>query len=194
MANLTAPSPGNFPPGALGRTRVIGKRRVASCVERFVLAFAAAADHFLPALRRRNASGGDRGPAAGESRFGEDATGARHRKIAGDEGEAMEIIRHLSNEELTDLTVESDQRSLRSTLEALPEWARASTDRPRRILAGTAKCCMVTYRFFGEPGRDSTGSALAVAGVVGRDRTGTAGWIHARSRFSCSTSQSSAGP
>jgi hypothetical protein len=42
----------------------------------------------------------------------------------------MEIIRHLSSEELTDLTIESDQRSLRPTLEALPEWARASTDRP----------------------------------------------------------------
>jgi hypothetical protein len=41
----------------------------------------------------------------------------------------MEIIRHLSNEELTDLTLESDQRSLRPTLEALPEWARASTER-----------------------------------------------------------------
>lgn len=40
----------------------------------------------------------------------------------------MEIIRHLSNEELTDLTIESDQRSLRPTLEALPEWARASTE------------------------------------------------------------------
>ena len=40
----------------------------------------------------------------------------------------MEIIRHLSNEELTDLTIESDQSSLRPTLEALPEWARASTE------------------------------------------------------------------
>ena len=40
----------------------------------------------------------------------------------------MEIIRHLSNEELTDLTIESDQRSLRPTLEALPEWARSSTE------------------------------------------------------------------
>jgi hypothetical protein len=45
----------------------------------------------------------------------------------------MEIIRHLSNEELTDLTVESDQRSLRSTLEALPERARASTDHPEEF-------------------------------------------------------------
>jgi hypothetical protein len=45
----------------------------------------------------------------------------------------MEIIRHLSNEELTDLTIESDQRSLRPTLEALPEWARASTERPEQF-------------------------------------------------------------
>lgn len=42
----------------------------------------------------------------------------------------MEIIRHLSSEELTDLTLESDQRSLRSTLEGLPEWTRVSTERP----------------------------------------------------------------
>jgi hypothetical protein len=45
----------------------------------------------------------------------------------------MEIIRNLSNEELTDLTIESDQRSLRPTLEALPDWARASTDRPEEF-------------------------------------------------------------
>ena len=45
----------------------------------------------------------------------------------------MEIIRHLSNEELTDLTIESDQQALRPTLEALPEWARASTERPEEF-------------------------------------------------------------
>jgi hypothetical protein len=45
----------------------------------------------------------------------------------------MEIIRHLSNEELTDLTIESDQRSLRPALEALPEWARSSTERPEEF-------------------------------------------------------------
>jgi hypothetical protein len=45
----------------------------------------------------------------------------------------MEIVRHLSNEELTDFTIESDQRSLRATLEALPEWARASTERPEEF-------------------------------------------------------------
>jgi len=45
----------------------------------------------------------------------------------------MGIIRHLSNEELTDLTIESDQRALRSTIEALPEWARSSTERPEEF-------------------------------------------------------------
>jgi hypothetical protein len=45
----------------------------------------------------------------------------------------MEIIRHLSNEELTDLTIESDQRALRSTIVALPEWARSSTERPEEF-------------------------------------------------------------
>lgn len=41
----------------------------------------------------------------------------------------MEIIRHLSTEELRDLAIDSDQRALRSTLESLPAWARASTER-----------------------------------------------------------------
>ena len=45
----------------------------------------------------------------------------------------MEIIRHLSDEELKDLTIESDQRALRSTLEALPEWAQTSTERPEEF-------------------------------------------------------------
>jgi hypothetical protein len=40
----------------------------------------------------------------------------------------MEIIRHLSNEELAELAIESDQQSLRQTLEALPGWARAATE------------------------------------------------------------------
>jgi hypothetical protein len=41
----------------------------------------------------------------------------------------MEIIRHLSNEELTDIVLESDQQALRQTLDALPVWARTATDR-----------------------------------------------------------------
>jgi len=35
----------------------------------------------------------------------------------------MEIIRHLTNEELTDLALASDQQSLRLEIEALPEWS-----------------------------------------------------------------------
>jgi hypothetical protein len=41
----------------------------------------------------------------------------------------MEIIRHLSNEELADLVIESDRQALRQTFEALPGWARAATER-----------------------------------------------------------------
>ena len=45
----------------------------------------------------------------------------------------MEIIRHLSNEELTDLVIESDQQALRPTLEALPDRARTSTEQPEEF-------------------------------------------------------------
>ena len=45
----------------------------------------------------------------------------------------MEIIRHLSNEELTDLVIDSDQQALRQTLEALPDWARTSTEQPEEF-------------------------------------------------------------
>ena len=45
----------------------------------------------------------------------------------------MEIIRHLSHDELTDLVVQSDQQALRPMLEALPEWVRTSTDRPEEF-------------------------------------------------------------
>ncbi len=45
----------------------------------------------------------------------------------------MEIIRHLSNEELTDLVIESDRQALRPTLEALPDWARTSTEQPEEF-------------------------------------------------------------
>jgi hypothetical protein len=40
----------------------------------------------------------------------------------------MEIIRHLSDDELMDLTIESDRQALRSMLESLPDWARTSTE------------------------------------------------------------------
>ena len=45
----------------------------------------------------------------------------------------MEIIRHLSDEELLDLTIESDWQALRHTLEALPEWVGASADEPEEF-------------------------------------------------------------
>jgi hypothetical protein len=40
----------------------------------------------------------------------------------------MEIIRHLSTEELTDLVIESDRQALQQTLEALPDWSRTATE------------------------------------------------------------------
>jgi hypothetical protein len=42
----------------------------------------------------------------------------------------MQLTRHLSNEELSEMIFESDQRHLRRTLDALPEWARTAADRP----------------------------------------------------------------
>ena len=41
----------------------------------------------------------------------------------------MEIIRHLSNEELADLIIQSDQQALQQTLECLPGWAQAAAER-----------------------------------------------------------------
>jgi len=41
----------------------------------------------------------------------------------------MEIMRHLTNEELTDLALASDQQSLRPQIEALPEWSRTASQR-----------------------------------------------------------------
>ena len=41
----------------------------------------------------------------------------------------MEIMRHLTNEELTDLALASDQQSLRLEIEALPEWSRTASQR-----------------------------------------------------------------
>src|SRR6266566_4100166 len=41
----------------------------------------------------------------------------------------MEMIRHLSNEELVDLIIDSDERALRLTFDALPSWAQAASER-----------------------------------------------------------------
>ena len=45
----------------------------------------------------------------------------------------MEIIRHLSHEELTDLVMQSDQQALRRLLDALPELARTSAEQPEQF-------------------------------------------------------------
>jgi hypothetical protein len=41
----------------------------------------------------------------------------------------MEIMRHLTNEELTDLALASDRQSLWLEIEALPEWSRIASER-----------------------------------------------------------------
>jgi hypothetical protein len=41
----------------------------------------------------------------------------------------MEIMRHLTIEELTDLALASDQRSLRLEIEALRQWSRIASER-----------------------------------------------------------------
>jgi len=42
----------------------------------------------------------------------------------------MQLIRHLNNEELTDLLLEDDQRELQQRLAALPEQLRSTTEQP----------------------------------------------------------------
>ena len=42
----------------------------------------------------------------------------------------MKLTDHLSNQELSDMILESDQQDLRQTLGALREWARACTEHP----------------------------------------------------------------
>lgn len=45
----------------------------------------------------------------------------------------MEILNRLSNEDLTDLLLDSDRQHLQPVLEGLPAWARASADRPQEF-------------------------------------------------------------
>lgn len=42
----------------------------------------------------------------------------------------MQLIRHLNDEELTELLLESDQRELEHALSGLPEWLQSSTQQP----------------------------------------------------------------
>jgi hypothetical protein len=42
----------------------------------------------------------------------------------------MQLIRHLNDEELTELLLEGDQRELQPALGSLPDWLRSNTDQP----------------------------------------------------------------
>ncbi len=95
----------------------------------------------------------------------------------------MQIIRNpQKNEdesELVEQAIASDQQALRQTLEALPDWARAATER-RRILAESSEVsCGLGFPL------SKTGLRFEPAdpGVVGIDRTmmAVAGWLLERS-------------
>jgi hypothetical protein len=75
----------------------------------------------------------------------------------------MQLTRHLSNEELSEMTFDSDQRRLRRTLDALPEWARAAADRPNAFW----ECQQVEIRkrIARAPQRSSTQTVTAWAGA-----------------------------
>jgi hypothetical protein len=42
----------------------------------------------------------------------------------------MQLVRHLKDEELTELLLDGDQQELQHTLGALPNWLRTAADRP----------------------------------------------------------------
>jgi hypothetical protein len=42
----------------------------------------------------------------------------------------MQLMRHLNDEELTELLLEGDQRELQPALGSLPDWLRSNTDQP----------------------------------------------------------------
>ena len=48
----------------------------------------------------------------------------------------MQFIRHLNNQELAEVLLESDERELQQALRALPEWLRSATDRPEWFWQG----------------------------------------------------------
>ena len=91
----------------------------------------------------------------------------------------MEIIRHLSHEELTDLVIESDQQALRPLLEALPEWARTSAEQPEQFWQEQRGAVWSRYLLRDRPSPRSDGSPPAGAGMVGAGGDGSAGWIDA---------------
>jgi hypothetical protein len=75
----------------------------------------------------------------------------------------MQLTRHLSNEELSEMIFDSDLRHLRRTLEALPEWARAAADRPDAFWE--RQQVEIRKRIARAPQRSSTQTVTAWAGA-----------------------------
>ena len=75
----------------------------------------------------------------------------------------MKLTRHLSNEELSEMIFDSDQRHLRRTLEALPEWARTAADRPDAFWE--RQQAEIRKRIARAPQRSSTQTVTAWAGA-----------------------------
>jgi hypothetical protein len=75
----------------------------------------------------------------------------------------MQLTRQLSNEELSEMIFDSDQRHLGRTLEALPEWARTAADRPDAFWE--RQQAEIRKRIAGAPQRSSTQTVTAWAGA-----------------------------
>jgi hypothetical protein len=73
----------------------------------------------------------------------------------------MQLTRHLSNEELSEMIFESDQRYLRQTLDALPGWARAASDHPNAFWE--RQQAEIRKRIAGAPQRSSLQTVTAWA-------------------------------
>jgi hypothetical protein len=75
----------------------------------------------------------------------------------------MHLTRHLSNEELSEMIFDSDQRHLRRTLDALPEWARTAADRPNAFWE--RQQAEIRKRIAAAPQRSSMQTVTAWAGA-----------------------------
>ena len=75
----------------------------------------------------------------------------------------MQLIRHLDNEELSQMIFESDQQCLQQTLAALPDWAHALTERPHTFWERQQE--EIRQRIASVPERRSTQTVTAWAGA-----------------------------
>lgn len=75
----------------------------------------------------------------------------------------MQLTRYLGNDELSEKTFDSDQRHLRRTLEALPEWAHAATGHPDAFWE--RQQLEIRRRIAAVPERSSTRIVTAWAGA-----------------------------